>query len=270
MQKYEGDLYPLSKSFRFNNDIREIADYVLRMQSSYRDSETKITNVHNETSYDDSKITILFRTNSAMLSKAIDIVSKEDNVKVHFMDMINGGDSNSFDETFNEMLQFTKVLLKDSYGKSNICKEFDKKFPVKVTSKVLKSYMKISEKEDHSSFYEYVAENVASLPLDYIRYFTIFRMLGPDIVTVLEKVRNTELATEFDKEYVLCTAHRAKGLEWEYVIIAPDAWKLDNLDEINLIYVACTRAMRKLDYSGIEHIIEYAKSKYEDTVSILE
>ena len=269
MQKYDGDLYPLSKSFRFNDEIRKIADLILRFQDSYRESNNRITNVHNETRYDENKVTILFRTNSAMLEEAIEIVtSDEDKIKVHFMDIINGGEADSFEKTFSEMLQFTKVLLEDCYGdKSKIYIEFNKKFPVKVTSKMIKAYKRIATEENYPSLYDYLVENHDSLPLEYLRYWAIFRMLAYDIVDVFEKVRKAELITDFEKEYTLCTAHRAKGLEWEYVVIAPDAWKIGNLDEINLLYVACTRAMRKLDYSGIANTLTYIKEKIDEKES---
>ena len=258
MQEYEGELYPLSKSFRFNKEIRDIADSILRLQSSYRNSEVKITNVHNDTCYDKSKVTYLFRTNAAMLARALDVVMKnEDRIKVHFMDMINGGEANSFDEAFTEMLQFTKVLLDGCYGKkSSIYKEFTEKFPVKVTSTSIKNLSKISEKEGYESLFDYLLHNSYALSLEYSKYWAIFNTLRKGITRAFEKVKKAEFIRDFDKEYTFCTAHRSKGLEWEYVVIASDNWNIDNLDEINLLYVASTRAKRKLDSDEIKFLLE--------------
>ena len=268
MNTYEGEIYPLTKSFRFNDEIKDIADLILRAQESYRYSSTKITNVHNETNYDPNTITILFRTNSAMLSSAINIVrDSNDDIKMHFMDMIGGQETNNFNETFTEMLEFTKILLEDCYGsKSKICKDFNEKFPVKSKSKILQNYIKIAKSEYYDSLYEYLLSNESVLSLEYTRYWSIFKMLGSSITEVFERVRRAELTTDFTKEYTLCTAHRAKGNEWEYVILGSDNWNLDNTDENNLIYVACTRAMRKLDYSGISNIIDYLKEKYGNEI----
>jgi DNA helicase II / ATP-dependent DNA helicase PcrA len=46
---------------------------------------------------------------------------------------------------------------------------------------------------------------------------------------------------------VVCTAHMAKGLEFDQVIV-PDASdkNYNSLIERNMLYVACTRAMHKL------------------------
>ena len=265
MQKYEGKLYPLSKSFRFNDEIREIADAILRLQESYRTSETKISNVHNNKDYDDSKVTILFRTNAAMLERALDLVyynNEDKRIKVNFMAMINGGEANNFNDTFSEMLQFTKALLEGCYGKnSSICKEFDREFPIQITSAALKSYIKMAEKENYRSFYEYVICNLYSFSLDYIKYWKIFDMLRGDVVEAFKSVRSAALIKNYEKEYTLCTAHRSKGLEWEYVIVASDDWKITNLEEINLLYVACSRAIKKLDYLEIDNLIKSIKEQ---------
>ena len=178
------------------------------------------------------------------------------------MAMINGGEANSFNDTFSEMLQFTKALLEGCYGKnSKVYKEFDEEFPVQITSATLKAYIKIAEKENYKSFYEYVVCNLYSFSLDYIKYWKIFDMLRGDVVEAFKSVRSAELIRDYEKEYTLCTAHRSKGLEWEYVVIASDDWKLTNLDEINLLYVACTRAIKKLDYSEISSLIEGIKNQ---------
>ena len=270
MQEYEGTTYPLSKSFRFNDEIREIADLILRTQKSYRESPVKITNTHNDTYYDKSKVTYLFRTNAAMLETAIRIViSSKEKIKMHFMDMISGSETNGFDETFTEMLEFTKLMLDECYGNNSIAYlEFNSKFPIKskTKNKTLQNYIKISKDEFYSSLYEYLLNNESILSLEYMRYWSIFKMLGKNITKVLDRVRKAELATEYTKEYTLCTAHRAKGSEWEYVVVSPDKWDIENTDENNLLYVACTRAMRKLDYSGILNIIDYLKDEYGDIV----
>ncbi len=89
-----------------------------------------------------------------------------------------------------------------------------------------------------------------------MRYWAIFKMLGRDITETFRKVQRAETIVDFEKEYTLCTAHRAKGAEWPYVVIASDNWKINDPDEINLLYVACTRAKNKLDYSSILNILE--------------
>ena len=268
MDEFVGKVYPLTVSFRFNNEIRDIADLILQLQDSYRLSDVRIKNVHNDTYFNDKEVCILFRTNSAMLQKAIQIVMENnDDVKVHFMDMISGSVTNNFNDTFAEMIGFTKVLLDDCYGEnSEVSKEFDNKFSPSTKSRTLQNYIKIAKSEYYDNLFDYLISNSSILSLEYMRYWAIFRMFGSNITEVFEKVRNAELIKDFKKEYTLCTAHRAKGNEWEYVVISSDNWNLDKTDESNLLYVACTRAMRKLDYSEVSNIIEDLREKFKERV----
>jgi superfamily I DNA/RNA helicase len=62
---------------------------------------------------------------------------------------------------------------------------------------------------------------------------------------------------------IISTAHKAKGREWESVLIADDFTPSDerqasgiSRDEQMLAYVAVTRAMRHLDPSGLSWALE--------------
>ena len=66
----------------------------------------------------------------------------------------------------------------------------------------------------------------------------------------LQQMRKMSVKNQEDADVIVTTAHRSKGLEWNYVHLAEDF--IDPLDrevdadtkneEINLIYVAVTRA----------------------------
>ncbi|ECZ0740312.1 TPA: ATP-dependent helicase [Salmonella enterica] len=73
----------------------------------------------------------------------------------------------------------------------------------------------------------------------------------PDRLTILREQRVT---TESDADVSVCTAHRGKGLEWDRVqlyddfadILDPEMPDIKRHDEINLMYVATTRACKVL------------------------
>ncbi|EBJ9550650.1 ATP-dependent helicase, partial [Salmonella enterica] len=73
----------------------------------------------------------------------------------------------------------------------------------------------------------------------------------PDRLTTLREQRVT---TESDADVTVCTAHRGKGLEWDRVqlyddfadILDPEMPESKRHDEINLMYVATTRARKIL------------------------
>jgi DNA helicase II / ATP-dependent DNA helicase PcrA len=54
-------------------------------------------------------------------------------------------------------------------------------------------------------------------------------------------------STAFTRGVIVCTAHMAKGLEFDQVIVVDVTdWNYKTSMDRNLLYVACTRAMQKL------------------------
>ncbi|ECA1950242.1 ATP-dependent helicase [Salmonella enterica subsp. enterica serovar Virchow] len=70
----------------------------------------------------------------------------------------------------------------------------------------------------------------------------------------LNTLREQRVTCEPDADITVCTAHRSKGLEWDTVklhddfadILDPDMPESQRQDEINLLYVAVTRARKTL------------------------
>ncbi|EPQ30991.1 uncharacterized protein PFL1_01180 [Pseudozyma flocculosa PF-1] len=84
-----------------------------------------------------------------------------------------------------------------------------------------------------------------------------------DFLDRLDSLKSRFSATEKDASIVLTTCHQSKGLEWDRVVVADDfrpsylagkgRLQVDSLwlqDEVNLMYVAITRAKRELIVSG--------------------
>ena len=84
---------------------------------------------------------------------------------------------------------------------------------------------------------------------------------GPRLSTLLDRLNGLHRDTEAAAQIVVSTAHKAKGREWDNVIVLDDfdppadlaarrrgdAKKtVDTDQQINLLYVACTRARRRL------------------------
>lgn len=79
----------------------------------------------------------------------------------------------------------------------------------------------------------------------------------------LEKISPFEQA-----DYVISTAHKAKGLEWHYVHLENDyQFKQNKLDykisaeELRLLYVACTRAQTELNIHHIYDLVQHLKKQ---------
>ena len=89
----------------------------------------------------------------------------------------------------------------------------------------------------------------------------------PDLLTLL---RLNTVKEEFGADITVSTAHRCKGLEWDNVqlyddfpdVLDPELDITTRDDEINLLYVASTRAMRVLALnSAVEMVIRYITHK---------
>lgn len=79
------------------------------------------------------------------------------------------------------------------------------------------------------------------------------------IIQVLE-----QSVPEAQADVVVSTAHKAKGREWDRVLIAndfpaPDDGSLPDPSELRLAYVAATRAALVLDPAGIEHLLKHTE-----------
>ncbi len=73
-------------------------------------------------------------------------------------------------------------------------------------------------------------------------------------------------------DYVISTAHKAKGLEWDRVHLEDDyQFKINGLDhkitdeELRLLYVACTRAKVSLNIHHIYDLVQQLKAKAQPT-----
>lgn len=254
LAKIEGRTLPLSTSFRFNDEICKVANDILALKKNSNFKHGDIKNFHNNTDIENiNKKTILFRKNSTMFEYAVELVKNADNIKVHFMDIVNGQKGECFDETFSEMLYFYNKLLEAKNPYSETLQIYRSRFNIK-RSKNIDGYVNIAKKEN-SDLYKYLCYNKSVLSLDLAKFFNFFLINEKEIVDVLEKVRGSEDNTNPNKEYYLCTAHASKGREWSWVKIANDDWRLTPDDEINLLYVACTRARNKLDYSSVYDLI---------------
>lgn len=69
-------------------------------------------------------------------------------------------------------------------------------------------------------------------------------------------------------DYVISTAHKAKGLEWDRVHIEDDyQFKINGLEhkitdeELRLLYVACTRAKVSLNIHHLYDLIQQLKQR---------
>lgn len=250
--KIEGVTYPLSVSFRINNESCDLANKVLDFcYDDFKYGDLK--NIHNETKIsNENDVTVLFRRNGTMLNYASDLLKSDENIKVNFMSTNGGSSSDGFDNCFNDMLYFYHKLLECTNIEESI--KFKNTFKFKFCN-IVNDYNNMAIKSN-LDLYRYLSNNKSVLELDYKKYFEFFNINKKNIVDIVNKIKQSEENNNPDKTYHLSTVHRYKGLETEHVIIADDEWSFGNKAEQNLIYIALTRNTRKLNAKPITNLLE--------------
>lgn len=246
---FEGKRYPLSVSFRFPENVKDLCNDIL--SSHYPEFPRDIKCFHNNTEVKDkTKKTLLFRYNATLIEKAIQLCQNKTN-KVKFMDVVNGEEAEGFDNIFSDMIYLFDQML-EAKG-SKILYDFRQKFNVRY-SKNIEKYKNIAKKEN-VNFYNFIVRNKNILSLDLAKYLRLFLDNENNIVEVLDNVRNSEELTEYDMLYELSTVHGYKGKEASWIELCDDKWSLSNSEEVNICYVACSRAVNFLQASPIIELL---------------
>lgn len=133
-----------------------------------------------------------------------------------------------------------------------------------------KMYKEVKRKKllfDYRNYQEYCAAAKASGDLEMARIIKMIDEHGGSLPRKIELLHKNATPYEKSAQLVVSTAHRSKGLEWPTVVLAddfPDIFSprlkldVDSInDELNLLYVASTRASHRLQVNDVvKQIVE--------------
>ncbi|BBH54725.1 UvrD-helicase domain-containing protein [Fluviispira sanaruensis] len=212
MNEIDADELYLTQSFRFGTKVADIANKVLSMKGEKRrlyGFEQIESKIDN---IDESKpFTCVCRTNAEVFLQAIYYASRGKKIS------ICGGVGDFLIRCRSAYYLYT--------GKNNLI--------------LYNEYKKFYSWDDFVEKARFDAESNSICK--------IIKKYGHGILHYLEKFESSlSKGNEFD--VLLCTAHKSKGLEWDQVLIGED-FNFKEDDELNLIYVACTRAKNILKLS---------------------
>jgi len=219
MEKIDAREYLLTSSFRFGQDIADVANTVLQyslgdtVQMKGLGGRSVVTDA-----YPHGKYALLARTNGMLFGEAVKGLDERKKISI-----IGGPESLKL-----SLLMDAHALLTGNKGK--------------IFNPNIKQFENFDEMES-------LAEETDDAELTSLCKAT--RKYGSRIPYLVTRIKNECVFTPKEAELILSTAHKAKGLEFDHVVIANDF--KDPLDkdgieiqEANLIYVVVTRAKKHL------------------------
>jgi superfamily I DNA/RNA helicase len=229
MEMIDAPTKVLSKSFRYGPEVADVATWIIQKVIDVKGLDTipsKVCQVNGD------KFTHIFRTNGHLLETAVDYVQE---------------------------------------GKDVFCEIETKKFGQLLTSALAlyRGDMKNVKHEDITPYscWQDLLDDAEEIP-DLKRVSNIVSSGKTKLfLDSLERL-NTKRG---NADIILTTAHKSKGKEWDNVILADDfpipdedKWGLTPFDdmsqaEINLFYVAATRAIKTLQLPNKLYRVDYSE-----------
>ncbi len=214
--------YSLTGSFRFGQEIAEKANFVL---SAFKNEKRVIKGLALNAGLNSKDSTCyIARTNAGLFKKLISL-----------------GDTKYRIQGGVDTVEFNKIL--DIYYLWSEKREL-------ITSEEVLEFVGF---QDLKVFGEETGDIVIE------RYCSFVEEYKNDIPSIINKIRTSINAQHFDSNIIVTTCHKSKGNEYDHVILLDD-FKLPlrkanddfepsgiNADEVNILYVAITRAKKSLE-----------------------
>ena len=230
---YHADVAKITQSFRFGPKIAEVASRILRYKSEQVGSE-------------DFPITGNGSINDTIHHNLPAKLAKEQHTKLHRT--VTGTLKTAFDN------QDRKVFWIGGLDNYNVQEVLDV-YHLSINARDKVKRKKLLTEFDSYYLYESVAKDSGDIEMR--RIVQLIEQQGGKLPRGIELLRRNECKVEEKADIIIGTAHRSKGLEWDTVRLAGDFPDLmdpeldltseELADELNLLYVACTRAIENLE-----------------------
>ncbi len=229
--------FNLSTSFRFNQEIANFANEILAYKN-YIKKDCDIKIIGKSIPKPSISKAFIARTNLGLLTKAIEFITNNDGEN----DIYFEGNISSY--TYAE----TGASLYD------VLNLFNKK-PELIQNKIIKKIKDFNELEDFATKIEDV---------ELMMMIDLVKIYEKDLPKVIKKLKERHIKDDNKNsaKAVFTTVHRGKGMEYDTIEIVEDFIAEDTLleidfegkktnlnklnEEINLLYVAVTRAKQKV------------------------
>lgn len=211
----------LTRSFRFGEHLAGLAKNILFDKDA---EDVEIIGVAKYENMNINSEATISRTNICLLQAMINYIKKYPDSPIFFEGNVTS-------------LIYTESGI-SIYDVINL----DKLNHGRIYSKFLKTFTNIKAAEDYCK---------KAHDRELLIMIKMVHMFGYGLGKILETVKSKCTHNKDDAEMVFTTTHKAKGLEFDQVTLTEDFTTIDPEDknrkeEINILYVAATRAKKKL------------------------
>jgi F-box protein 18 (helicase) len=238
LEKSDFNTFHLSTSFRFSQDIANLAMEVLKLKSHLGEYKSIPIKGEGDTNAYKTKA-VLARTNLGLLVKAIEYVTEKKKVKRIYFE----GNINSY--TYADEGASLYDVLNLYNGKHYLIKD-----------NLIKAMKEINELQD---YIDKTGDVQLGMMVDIVKEY------GNKILSIIKEIKDKHVDNDEKEkaEMIFSTVHRCKGMEYDAVQLVNDfitEEKLQKLiagkneeissaklnEEINLLYVAVTRTKNSI------------------------
>lgn len=237
MDHFDGKTFSLSQSFRFGPRVAAVANHILKQSTTppdtpIRGNPDKDTKVQEYTGVINGRATILARTNMRLFESLVKTTA-----------------------TFHVVGGIEEMLKQASAGYELWRqRSFEKVDRSRITNPVVAR---------HQTWADLVESSELDEDPETIRLVKIIDGYGDRVPEILTDLRQRH-RPEDEARFIVSTAHKAKGREWDHVVVLDDFQTMFKLrqwlarkrierheydQEINLLYVTMTRAIGTLSIS---------------------
>lgn len=262
LEKADYETHFLSTSFRFNEEIANLALAVLNWKS-FLEAPKDFSIVGSGTNTEINSKAIIARTNLGLLLKAIEFVTENKNVR----DIYFEGNFNSY------------TYAEDGASLYDVLNLFNNQRRL-IRDKLIREMQSMNELEDYISKTEDV---------ELAMMVEIVKKYENDIPKILKSIKDKHIGND-DKsqaEMIFSTVHRCKGMEYDSIELADDFITEEKVqksaidlrkakqsttklnEEINLLYVAITRTKNKLSIPFKFIPTSFQTAENSETIHIL-
>ncbi|MDP2386464.1 MAG: UvrD-helicase domain-containing protein [Bacteroidota bacterium] len=235
LQQADFKVFHLSTSFRFSQDIADLAMEILKFKNYDERPTIPIVGKGNYSGYKTKAV--IARTNLGLLLKAIEYVVEKSNIRNIYFE----GNINSY--TYADEGASLYDVLNLYNGKRHLIKD-----------KLIKAMKNINDLEKY-------IKNTADVQLKMM--LDIVKEYGNEIPGIIKQIkdRHVENNEKEKAEMIFSTVHRCKGMEYDAIQLVNDFIPEEKLtkskkqeglnsaklnEEINLLYVAVTRTKNSI------------------------